>query len=366
MGEWPINSADLLRSGAKDSRCHQKRTGGKAQPLAVEADWRKRLGEFLVLILAGTDSEAEEKAREEKAIALEQLAHSRFSVLIGPAGTGKTTLLSILCGHAEVSRRIDIFSSRLRAKRGFVWRSIARTAGTENFREAMLAQFDGSLGVTMARAGRYLLRPDIDAEGGSRTVIVDEASMLTEEDAGRASRGYQRRSAVDLRGRHWPAAAYRCRTAICRRRSELEPDDIESQFPRVAPGYVELTIPRRPGAADREDLQLASWFAARANSPGDDQIFDILTGGRASANLRFVQWNGATELEQLLSQVLAEELSLPAGTDESDAFAQTVGGGPYEGRVYFHAGRLGPDQQQLHGADRWQISARSGRILGRG
>ena len=39
----------------------------------------------------------EKSARHEKAAALEQLFRSRLSVLIGPAGTGKTTLLRMLC-----------------------------------------------------------------------------------------------------------------------------------------------------------------------------------------------------------------------------------------------------------------------------
>jgi hypothetical protein len=45
----------------------------------------------------GDERDKEERARQEKAAALAELAVRRFSVLIGPAGTGKTTLLSVLC-----------------------------------------------------------------------------------------------------------------------------------------------------------------------------------------------------------------------------------------------------------------------------
>ena len=48
------------------------------------------------------DPEAEQIARDEKAAALREIAESRFSVLVGSAGTGKTTLLSILCHHEEI------------------------------------------------------------------------------------------------------------------------------------------------------------------------------------------------------------------------------------------------------------------------
>ena len=49
------------------------------------------------------DQEAEERARTEKAAALAELYSARFSVLVGSAGTGKTTLLRVLCEIPEVN-----------------------------------------------------------------------------------------------------------------------------------------------------------------------------------------------------------------------------------------------------------------------
>ena len=45
----------------------------------------------------------EERAREEKTAALKELAASRLSVLVGPAGTGKTTLLRTLCKEPAIA-----------------------------------------------------------------------------------------------------------------------------------------------------------------------------------------------------------------------------------------------------------------------
>ncbi|HWD18180.1 MAG TPA: ATP-dependent RecD-like DNA helicase [Verrucomicrobiae bacterium] len=340
--------------GLKIRQAVDKRTGDKAQPLEVKVDWRQRLDDFLKPIPDDSDRETEENARQEKAAALVQLASSRFSVLIGPAGTGKTTLLSVLCAHPDVAEG-NILLLAPTGKARVRMESIARRAGTQNFQAATLAQFLWKSGRYEGRTGRYRLQPDAEPDGGARTVIVDEASMLTEEMFAallEGLTGVHRLILVGDTAQLPPIGAGRPFVDIVRK---LQPDDIESKFPRVAPGYVELTIPRRQGAASREDLQLATWFAARAGGPGDDEIFDILTGRRTSPHLRLVEWNTAAELDVLLPQVLMEELKIPAGAEETKVFAQTLGGSEYNGNVYFHAGQLGPAESQLHGADRWQI-----------
>ena len=344
----------LSKVGDKIRDVVSKRTGGKAKPLSVTADWRQRLDDFLGPIPDGSDREAEENARKEKAAALHELASSRFSVVIGPAGTGKTTLLSVLCAHPEVAEG-NIMLLAPTGKARVRMESIARKAGTENFKAATLAQFLWKSKRYDGITGRYRLQPDSDAESGSHTVIVDEASMLTEEMLAALLEGLEGVHRLILVGDSAqlpPIGAGRPFLDII---GKLQPNDIESKFPRVAPGFVELTIPRRQGATDREDLQLATWFAARAGGPGDDEIFDILAGRRTSAHLRLVEWNTAAELEASLPQVLAEELGIPAGPDEGKAFAQTLGGSEYKGTIYFHAGHLGPSDGVLHGADRWQI-----------
>jgi hypothetical protein len=64
----------------------------------VGHDWSK-----LLAVKFGTAKDEEERrAREEKAMALAELAESRFSVVAGPAGTGKTSVLGILCAQKEI------------------------------------------------------------------------------------------------------------------------------------------------------------------------------------------------------------------------------------------------------------------------
>src|SRR5690606_15584133 len=76
------------------------RINGKRLPLS--ANWQNLLDEALKPFTKGEPDAQELNARKEKATALKEIAEARFSVLIGPAGTGKTTLLTILAGQKEV------------------------------------------------------------------------------------------------------------------------------------------------------------------------------------------------------------------------------------------------------------------------
>src|SRR5262249_25208881 len=72
----------------------EKRIAGKSHE--VQADWNALLAAPNALGPVAPGDARDARAREEKAAALAALAESRFSVLIGPAGTGKTTLLTVL------------------------------------------------------------------------------------------------------------------------------------------------------------------------------------------------------------------------------------------------------------------------------
>src|ERR1019366_5744946 len=82
--------------------------GRKAsKPHTAAHDWRKIVDSGLGQPLPDdpADNQLENRARQEKAAALEQLFSSRLCVLIGQAGTGKTTLLRMLCGMPDVKSK---------------------------------------------------------------------------------------------------------------------------------------------------------------------------------------------------------------------------------------------------------------------
>ncbi len=123
------------------------------------------------------DDGEEELARQEKAAALEVLATSRLSVLIGAAGTGKTTLLRALSNLPEVAGGGLLLLAPTGKARVRMQDAIGRESGsTAQTLAQLLVRIDRYDGET----GRYH-RSDHDRISAARTVIVDESSMLTEE-----------------------------------------------------------------------------------------------------------------------------------------------------------------------------------------
>jgi len=333
----------------------EKRISGKRHQ--VLADWRAELDEHLPALPADAEERARElRAREEKGAALAELAAARFSVLIGPAGTGKTTLLSVLCGHSAVEKG-GILMLAPTGKARVRMEDVARKAGIDQVQAYTIAQFlsgskppryDGS-------TGRYLMTGQVGQPAG-RTVIIDECSMLTEEMVAallEALSGVHRLIMVGDPRQLPPIGAGRPFSDIIRR---LAPDDIESRFPRVGHGFAELTIPRRQGAGERDDLQLTAWFGGGVLAPGEDQVFEILAGKRSSKNIQFVRWDTADELASLLPTTLAGALGFDSSQQESKEFARSLGGNlDANGSVWFNA-KWG-DKYSGAGAavERWQL-----------
>lgn len=174
----------LARVGEVIRTAVQRRRGGKR--LEVAAEWRPLLDKALGPMPKGGD-EREERARREKAAALKELAESRFSVLIGPAGTGKTTLLAVLCAHPQIAAGGVL----LLAPTGKARVRMEQAARKKDLplRGFTIAQFLRDQDRYDPDTSRYSLSdaPPFSKDKDGKTydtVIVDEASMLTEEMLG--------------------------------------------------------------------------------------------------------------------------------------------------------------------------------------
>jgi len=333
-----VSTGDLIRKEVK------KRRGGKRHPSTY--DWREIIDKQFKDDPGLVDAD-EKRARQEKAAALEELFSARMTVLLGAAGTGKTTLLKSLCDLPEVDKGGVLLLAPTGKAR------VKLESQTKRKGAKTVAQFLLKFGRYDVKTGRYFVSPSNTKRNNEhKTVIVDECSMLTEEQLAAvldALSGVERLILVGDPRQLPPIGSGRPFVDVV---SCLEPPDVESKFPRVALCYAELTVSRRQkGLEIRDDLRLAQWFSGRPVDPGADEIWQRL-GSRASSNLRLVRWDTPAELEKLLLAVLPEELGFPAPDDEN-AFEMSLGATLYEGKTYFRTSAGAPSVTAK--AEGWQI-----------
>ncbi len=327
-------AGDLIRTTV------EKRISAKRHEFAF--DWRKALDNFLEKNNAKwpedpDEREREETARIEKTAALEELAASRFSVLIGRAGTGKTTLLSVLCTQPGISKE-GVLLLAPTGKARVRMEDIARKAGMANRRAYTLAQHLSATGRYDKSTHRYLMTGE-RGDKIAKTVIVDECSMLTEEMMAALIESLSKVDRLIFVGDYRqlpPIGAGRPFVDIVAR---LTPENLDETKPHIGPGFAELKVPMRQGIGERDDLLLASWFGGGETSAGDDQVFEILSGKRTSDTVQFVSWETPDELEALLPDVLREVLNFDPKLEEWQAFELSLGGSEWNGSIWFNAKR---------------------------
>ena len=316
------------------------RVGGQRHALAK--DWRALLD---AKFGATVDAE-EDRARQEKAAALAELAEARFSVLVGPAGAGKTTVLGLLCAQPQITND----GLLLLAPTGKARVRMQELAGAGGAKAYTIAQFLNQNGRYDGASGRYVLS-DAPKASGYGTVIVDECSMLTEDMLGAlfdALQGVKRFVFVGDPAQLPPIGAGRPFVDIL---AELRPQDAECKFPRVAPGYAELTIERRQIGTERADLRLARWFSATPPAAGEDDVFSAADDEHST--IRFVEWKAPEDFQSQLIDVLVQELKLE-GPEDIRGFNIAMGATAAGDYDYFNSTKQGKPGA-VQAVEAWQI-----------
>lgn len=317
----------------------------KASRLEIRANWRRLLdlkfdgGETKKL-----EDAAEEQARQEKAAILDELASSRISVLVGDAGTGKTSVLSILCNQPDI-------------KAGGVLLLAPTGKATMRLLDSM---GEDAKGLTAMNVAQFLYRndgfssdmtyilPRAPVNDIPQTVIIDEASMLTEEMFGAlmmALRNAKRIIFVGDPNQLPPIGAGRPFVDLVNLlRRKLK----KGVFPRVCPCYGELTINRRQKAGEKRlDVEFSKLFTGTENLQEGDIVVEIAKG--ENKHISFVRWETKEELEEKLLHALVNELGMD-DVDDQNGFDFSLGGTQKEFGIFF-------DRGCANFAEDWQILA---------
>lgn len=264
--------------------------------------------------------ELEERARTEKAAGLSALHNSPLAVLIGSAGTGKTTLLRALVEYPGIAEGGVLLLAPTGKARVQLETKVGLPAKTLASYLTPSGRYDGD-------TGRYLVWGDLKPRRSYSLVVIDEASMLTEEmlaAALDAFTGVKRLILVGDPRQLPPIGAGRPFVDLV---NKLRPEGF-GDWVRVAPGYVELQVPRRqlPDGSHgaRHDLELAAWFGDGTRGAGDEAIWAELAANPNLPTVRCEPWDGRTAVQTVID-TMKEELDLDGHPDREKAFALTYG-----------------------------------------
>lgn len=293
-------------------------------------------------------------ALEEQANALEQITTSKLAVLVGRAGTGKTTVLAGLLKSAKLAAGGILFLAPTGKAR-------VRLSQKANANAMTVAQF-------LYQLKRYDgLRQRVRFDGEEKykkekTVVIDECSMLTMDDL------LATLLALDL--------AHVQRVILVGDPNQLPPIGVGRPFADLV-AYLDAAGKDSPQAsslaalgvelrtADQgkasDTLKLASWFT-REQQPADAEwVLSEEGEGEDLNDLRVCTWQTPADLYRLIGEQLVSELGLTA-PDDVVGFNAALGLTP-EGWVPYedHDGAerfqmLSPVRLQPHGThqiNRW-------------
>jgi hypothetical protein len=333
----------------------------EAGPIEADLDWRAAIDDAIAQTMPSPDDPdypLEEAARVQKARALGTLARCRIAALVGPAGTGKTTMLRALCANVEIAGNVLLLAPTGKAR--------VQLADKVRIRARTLAQFLRGKRWDWERG--YYLDAHAERTGGYRTVIVDESSMLTEEMLAALLETLIEPERIILCGDHRqlpPIGAGRPFADIVAHLGPVANEQLSGG------GVAELTIGRRQRltsttedrARARDDDSVAVLFSSGETPAGADQALARVVAGEGDHTISIVSWRDENDLYDKMVDALCSDPDLLLSGRDSSALKRSLGAiGERNGQPSFIFGEGG------RGAENWQIlspvRARVGGISG--
>ena len=315
-GDQPMSALQLTEFKRREDRLRAilSKRAGRPSTL-VKSDWKQLLESAIVRTGRKFDSSNEQHALAigEQADALDRLTSRRLSVLVGRAGTGKTSVMGALMLCEPLAKDgILLLAPTGKAR--------VRLGKATNAEAMTVAQF-------LNRLGRYdgsRQRPRFTGSERYRrekTVVIDECSMLTMDDLVAVL------EALDL--------AHVERVILVGDPNQLPPIGVGRPFADLVSflettsaqardgmplgdALARLTVEVRAAtaAASASDaLRLASWFTREPQPVDADRVLSDLELGSSFTDLDLAFWSTPDELRAELLKAFQRHLKLRGSKD---------------------------------------------------
>lgn len=279
--------------------------------LLSKKDWKKvidnQFGE-----LQENNEEKDKQARNEKARALKVIESSKISVLLGRAGTGKTSALGIFASSKEIKDGGILALTPTGKARVQLENSFKKNGVEAEF--MTVAQFLIRSEGFNIETNMYNM-PTKPSHSSAKTVIIDESSMLTEEMFA---------GILKLVDSHAE------RIVFVGDSNQLPPIGAGRPFVDLI-NYLEtyhhekvaiLKTEMRQGSGG-DDLEFAQIFS-NLNSVNKDIIYKIQKN-ETDNRLKYIKYKDSNELKKVLFEELVEITNM-ADEDDIDGFNKSLGG----------------------------------------
>ena len=302
----------------------------KSKTYSIEKNWLQIINEhpnFPKLDEKQKDFEDEKLARQEKAEALRILSNYKFSVLIGPAGSGKTTLLEIFEKLPEIQNGGLLKlapTGKARVKLGADGQTIAQFLYPHRYD---------------AFSGIYVVNPEAPKVSNYKNVIIDEASMLTEEQLAAVLDALGPVDRIILVGDYRQLPPIGTGRPFVDIVNQIKPETFVQENIFSGEAYAELKKIRRQAIQDdrRWDVELSRCFGDTPTKDDIEVFHSIASGEVASKHLKLVKWYDSKDFREKFEEVITEELELDKNNIEN-SFNVTLGGELFKDKVYFKSG----------------------------